>query len=310
MVLESLIKPEDAERNPLELFFATLLFASVSLWLAGYMFPGSSSILMVSFVTIITVPLFLNLFRIEESKDRWVVWNHGKDPRADNSNLIYRHSDVMKTYAVFFIALVFAFSFWYTILPSEETNLFFKEQVNTWKGIKSAFSGNVIVVTESCADNNIVCACNKDSGGFAQCAGGIFKNNFLVLLLAVITSFLFGAGAVWLITWNASVLSVAVGELAKSQISLYSHFGSFAVVVAFVFAMPQAILLYMPHGMPEISAYFLAAVSGGIISAGIATARYRKDEFMEIIKDSLFLFIIAVLMLIVGALIEASSMLF
>ncbi|MCD6229897.1 MAG: stage II sporulation protein M [Candidatus Diapherotrites archaeon] len=310
MVLESLVKPEDAEGNPLELFFATIIFASVSLWLAGYMFPGSSSILMVSFVTIISVPLFLNLFRIEESKDRWVVWNQGKDTRADNSHLLYRHADVIKTYGVFFVALVFAFAFWYTVLPSEKTDLFFKEQVNTWKGIKSSFSGDVIMVAKSCTENDIACACSRDNGGFVQCAGGIFRNNFVVLLLAIITSFLFGAGAVWLITWNASVLSVAVGELAKSQVSFFSYLGSYAALVAFLFAIPQAIILYMPHGMPEIGAYFLAAVSGGIISAGIASAKYRRAEFVEVMKDSLVLFVIAVLMLAASALIEASSLLF
>ena len=43
-------------------------------------------------------------------------------------------------------------------------------------------------------------------------ASEIFINNMGVLFLCIIFSFLYGAGAIFILTWNASVIAAAIGS--------------------------------------------------------------------------------------------------
>jgi uncharacterized membrane protein SpoIIM required for sporulation len=56
-------------------------------------------------------------------------------------------------------------------------------------------------------------------------------------------SLIFGAGAIFVLAWNASVIAAAVGIFSKN-----------------IGNLPLGIARYMIHGIPEITAYFVAAV--------------------------------------------------
>ena len=105
-------------------------------------------------------------------------------------------------------------------------------------------------------------------------------------------SFLFGAGAVFILTWNASMLSVVISKAALSG-------GGFQ-------ALPLAILAYFPHGSLEILAYFIGALAGGVVSIAL-TKRNSKWLFL-VFKDSLVLVAIAVVLLVAAAFVETTSM--
>ena len=113
----------------------------------------------------------------------------------------------------------------------------------------------------------------------------IFSNNIRILLFALLTSFIFGAGALFVITWNASIVGVFFGHMIfeVSWLELANFF---------------------LHGIPEFLSFFLAAIAGGVLSVGLIRHHYRDPEFRTILKDCLILFAISVGVLLAAAVLE------
>ena len=60
----------------------------------------------------------------------------------------------------------------------------------------------------------------------------------------------------------------------------------------------------MTHGFFEILAYFIGGLAGGIISVAVINHNVDSDKFVHILKDSIDLFLLAIIMLVFAALIE------
>jgi uncharacterized membrane protein SpoIIM required for sporulation len=73
-----------------------------------------------------------------------------------------------------------------------------------------------------------------------------------------------------------------------------------------VLGIPSAVLVYFPHGSLEIAAYFIGGIAGGLVSS--AMVRRRHPWFWVTMKDSIFLFLIAVLLLNVAAVVESVAL--
>jgi uncharacterized membrane protein SpoIIM required for sporulation len=116
----------------------------------------------------------------------------------------------------------------------------------------------------------------------------IFSNNVYVLIFTIIFSLIFGAGAIFILVWNASVISAAIGIFAKFDLA----------------NLPLGLARYMIHGLPEISAYFVGALAGGILSFAIIRHDTYNRKFWKVIQDSLNLIIIAIAILLISAFIE------
>ena len=84
MVLESLVNPIKAERQPYEMFFIGLLYASIAIFLSIWIFKEYSSLVMVFLTVFAAVPLMYNTLKLEEKKDieisgeRKLLREHGK----------------------------------------------------------------------------------------------------------------------------------------------------------------------------------------------------------------------------------------
>ena len=116
----------------------------------------------------------------------------------------------------------------------------------------------------------------------------IFSNNIYVLIFTILFSLIFGAGAIFILVWNASVIAAAIGIFAKGSLA----------------NLPIGILRYMIHGIPEISAYFVGALAGGIVSVAIIRRDLKGEGAWKILQDALLMIIIAIVILIVSALME------
>ena len=68
--------------------------------------------------------------------------------------------------------------------------------------------------------------------------------------------------------------------------------------------LPLSLARYMIHGLPEIAAYFIGTLAGGIIGISIIRKEFRTEKFWNIMHDSLLLIISAIVILLIGALIE------
>ena len=109
-----------------------------------------------------------------------------------------------------------------------------------------------------------------------------------VLIFTLVFSLIFGAGAIFILAWNASVISAAVGIFSKQSL----------------LQLPLGIARYMIHGIPEIAAYFIGAMAGGIVSIAVIKHDMKTEKFWVILQDSLNLIILAVIVLFIAALIE------
>ena len=99
---------------------------------------------------------------------------------------------------------------------------------------------------------------------------------------------IFGAGAIFILAWNASVISAAIGIFSKSDLT----------------NLPLGLVRYMVHGIPEIGAYFAGALAGGIISIAVIKHDINSEKFWIILQDSLNLVILSVVVLFLAALME------
>jgi len=282
MVLESMLTWKEALRHPFFMLVASCLICSVSLWVAFMSFPKSASILSIAFVTIALVPLFHAVFKHEEERE--------VERPSFCALFLARHFNVVKVYAFFFLGMILTYAFWYSVVPVDTRNLMFAEQEATLSGIESlreTLTGNFSIPDKGCGSN-----------AFCWFSVITLNNVFNVLFPALILSFIYGAGAIFLIGWNASVLGVLIGK----DIVFYAatHGGVTALFVAV-----NRFLSLFPHGLFESLGYFVGAIAGGIIGAAVTKKRHLRGEVGTITKDVIVMLLYAIGFLVIGGLIEA-----
>lgn len=277
-MLEMLINPAKAERKPWEMFFIGLFYATIAVLLVNWIFnkdpvlSQSAGILIVTFTVMFSIPFVYYVFRLEEARsvdESRGVWELLKD-----------HRRALWAFLWLFVGFVIGYSFWYIILP---TTLSFNAQVGTYCAINAqANRDQCVAELGGKRAANITFVTNTERLFL------IFANNIYVLIFTLIFSLLFGAGVIFILAWNASVIAAAIGIFTKSDLN----------------SLPLALLRYFVHGIPEIAAYFVAALAGGIISFAVIRREVGTDKFWKVLQDALNLIILAVGILFIAALME------
>lgn len=266
MVLESLVDPEKAEKNPLSMVIYGFVFASISIILSLLIFKEQASMVAVFITVMITIPFMYSTMKFEEDKDTKI---------NDERLLMRQHWKALKAFTFLFFGFIIAYSIWFLILPAETTQTLYSTQMHTINSINSKISGNLLI----------------SSGILLK----IFVNNFKVMLFCLFFSLFFGAGAIFILTWNASVIGTAMGTFATEKLGLFgTHF----------ITLPLSLIRYMTHGVFEIIAYFMAGLAGGIISVAIINNNLNGEYKKRIMKDSFDIMLLAVAFLVVGSIIE------
>ncbi|MDD5699654.1 MAG: stage II sporulation protein M [Candidatus Nanoarchaeia archaeon] len=276
-MLESLINPKKAERKPWEMFFVGLVYASLSLLLVRWFFSGneilskSSGILVVTFCVMFSLPFMYFMIKREEREDEEI----------ENFKDVWKvHHDAIFAFMWLFLGFIIAFSFWNILL--QDANLF-NAQIGTYCQINSPgdISGCMGQYISGQSINSAV-----GSSGLRFLA--ILENNILVMIFTIIFSLVFGAGAIFILAWNASVIAASIGIFTKYSLA----------------EIPLGLARYMIHGFPEIAAYFIAALAGGIFGIGIARHGIKDPKFWKVGQHAALLIGIAVLCLVVAGLME------
>jgi len=278
-MLEMLMSPRKAERRPWEMFFVGAFYATLSILIVKWVFEQDavlsqySSIFVVTFTVMFSLPFVYYIIRLEEKKAAEI---------SGTFERIKEHRKALWAFLWLFVGFVVAFSFWYILLPTTDA---YKAPIETYCQINRP--GNV---DECFAQYGL-----KDvpaSTQFATTNGErlflIFTNNIYVLIFTLVFSLIFGAGVIFILVWNASVIAAAIAIFTKAELS----------------ALPLALMRYFIHGIPEIAAYFVAALAGGIISIAVIRRDLESEKFWEILHDSLNLIIIAVVVLFLAAFME------
>jgi uncharacterized membrane protein SpoIIM required for sporulation len=297
MVLESLIGEKNIRKNPALVLGLTMIISLVSIVIAYFVFPKYTSVLSISFITIGLVPLIHSVLRNEDFNERL--------KRKQASNFLQRNSTIIQFYVWIFIGVILAFTIAYVFCPVEIKQTVFEEQINSFciisgsdncvsgvpnsiKAMFSEFSGSSVDGLFSGAFN----ACqNPATSNLATCSLFIFENNFLVLFWTIVLSIFYGAGAIFILAWNASILGMFFGEMILT-IQFARGIGLF-----------QGMLI--GHGPPELLGYIFGALAGGILSAMVSRKQFFTHEFSIVIKDFFLLAFLAVFSVVYGAIIEA-----
>ncbi|MGC9079364.1 MAG: stage II sporulation protein M [Nanopusillaceae archaeon] len=192
-----------------------------------------------------------------------------------DENILFRYKDFIIYSFVILFSSIFAFYIAYLI----NNNLFFL-QLQAINDIKEHVS--VLSYGNAINTNNL----------FSY----IILNNLVVLVLFFLFSIIYGAGAIYLLLWNASIIGVFLGIEA-------SGIESSNLLFKYIIYPLYKLFLLLPHGILEFLAYFLAALSGSILSIAFIKGLPRK-VLERVISDALALFILSVFMLFVAAFIE------
>ncbi|MBI4159452.1 stage II sporulation protein M [Candidatus Woesearchaeota archaeon] len=266
MVLESLVGPKKAERNKMWLFIYGLVYAVIGAFVSLWVFKSQASMVMVFLTVLAAFPLFYKTLRYEEKKDL----NKNLPERV----LIKEHGKALAFLMYLFLGFVVAYTIIFLVLPESTTSNLFSAQVTTINSINSNITGNASI---------------------GEVFFKILSNNLRVLFFCIFFAFFYGAGALFILAWNASVIGAAAGSFVNNRVS---EFGSYFI------AVPISLLRYMTHGVFEIAAYFVAGLAGGIISVAVINHKTTSEQFKHIVIDSLDLILLAVGTLVFAALVE------
>ncbi len=277
-MLEMLINPKKAERRPWEMFFIGLFYASISVILVIWVFSKdavlvkNAGILVVLFTVLFSIPFVYFTLRLEESR---ITKNRG------SWQLLKDHRRAIYAFLFLFLGFTVAFFIWYSILPTTES---FRTQIEVYCQINRPSSFNNCVeqygIKEAPAVSPFLT--NKERLFL------IFTNNMYVLLFTLIFSLIFGAGVIFILAWNATVIGAAMGIFTDYKLSS-------------IFA---GIARFFLHGIFEIASYFIIALAGGMVSVAVVNHEAGTSKFWDILQDSLNLIIVSVVVLFIAALVE------
>src|SRR3989339_547967 len=175
------------------------------------------------------------------------------------------HSDAVYSFMFLFLGFVLAFSFWYIIIGD---STLFNAQIETYCMINSP--GNI----EGCVEKYDFSQKITGTGAATKEMRllSIIENNIYVMIFTLIFSLIFGA----------------VGIFTNYSLS----------------GIPMGIVRYMIHGFPEIAAYFITALAGGIFGVGAIRNGFKSQKFLRVVENSIILLFIAIIIIIVAGFIE------
>ncbi len=269
MVLEYLVGLKEAEHRPWEMFFIGLLYSSVALLLSLWIFKGHFGLNVVFLTTIASMPLIINAINREKQQDM---------DMNDERSRLRSHSKVVSLFIFLFLGITLGFSLWYVFLPAPLAEDVFSMQIATITSVDQQ-----VVAGRAISDIKGI----SPSVAFSN----IFQRNIKLLFFCLLFSFFYGAGAIYILALNASFIGTAIGIFVTQA-------GNYAT------GYPLALLRYLTHGIPEIMAFFIAGLAGGIISIAIIKHDFKSKYFERVVFDSLDLVLLSVVYLVVATLIE------
>ncbi|MFA6049294.1 MAG: stage II sporulation protein M [Candidatus Micrarchaeia archaeon] len=277
MVLEVLLDPESAVKTPLKITVVAFFFVTVGVWTAQFFDSATAGLMAVVAVTIPSVPMISSLFAYEESETE-------EEARITHSRTLSRHVSVLIVLVAYFVGLVMGFTAWYLLLPDQAGHEIFSTQISQLEQIRGNFYYGFAV-----------------KYGMEYAFETIFLRNLQVLMLILATSVIYGAGSIFILAWNASIIGVFLGEIAKTYVFHAAPGFSLAAGIG------KGVLGLVPHGSFELLAYLVAALAGGILSSSIVRKIYTRPEFAVILYDVAKLVSWSVFLLAIGAAIEGNA---
>jgi len=284
MVLELLINTDKLRRSPGLMFFDAVILTAIAILFAMFLFPKTNtSIAVLAFITIGAVPLFNKLY----SRDSYLL-NFDKP-------FFSRHKTTIFLLLWFFLGIFTTYVGAYLILPQETSANVFSVQFGELDGIAE--------LQNSISTGNLA-GTSQHTSRFKEVFFLVLVNNLLVVLSATLLSFFYGAGGLFLIAWNSSILAAVIAK--DISLSFAGFSGGIGSLLTGIGNTILSFFSYLPHGLPEILAYFIVSVTGAIFARDLFRGLFSTDFKWDALLDFMHMFMLALLLLAIGALIEAS----
>ncbi|MEM4755609.1 MAG: stage II sporulation protein M [Candidatus Woesearchaeota archaeon] len=282
MVVEGIILPYLKEKKNLGIIVSGIVITLIAGILAFLAFYEQASLSFVFLIVLGCVP-FIYKTIIQEEKHDLI--------EKKELPLLKSHARIIGIYLLLFLGITLATTILYLLLPfalGNESNVVFAVQETTITTIRAS-------------------AAYLQTGYIAATDAfyNILANNLKVLLLCLIFSFLYGLGAVFIITWNATVLGVAIGQTISAGLAKISTQLGFYAIAQYFNVISYSILRYAVHGIFEIAGYFVIGLAGGIISVAVIRHDFKPKYYPRILIDVVDLIAIAVGLIVLGAIIES-----
>jgi len=267
MVLESLFPDKKIRSKPIDMLALSFIITIVSILLAYSVFPKYAGIIFPLLTAVAMAPLIYRIFGEEEEEIEEAVHN------KSHEGFLQRHDDTILLFSLFFIGSFLASFFIASFFPESFVKVAFEPQLNDINAVQS--------LSQSASGKAI-------TGGLINL---IIVNNLKVMVFAFLLSFLFATGATFILSWNASILGIYFASFVRQ--------GLFDQLIATTTGI-------FPHAVIEMTAYFLAGIGGGILSAGMVREEFFTPEFKLVLRDSLMLMGMSIAFVIVGAYVEVN----
>jgi len=264
MVLESIFPDKKIESKPLDMLVLSFIVALVSVFASFFVFPKYAGIITPLITALAMAPLIYRLFEEDEEEIDEVA------EKKLVMGFFSRHKSIISLFTLFFVGNLLAIFVLAVVLPEPLLQSIFEPQLSDISAVQSlsAATGDAI-------------------------RPGIFEiiafNNLKVMAFAFLLSFLFGTGAIFILSWNASIMGIFLANYARQGL-----YHTLLLTTTGIF----------PHAAVEMVAYFLAGISGGILSVGMVREKFMSVEFKLMLKDSVLLMTLSVLAVAIGAWIE------
>lgn len=271
MVLEHIFPEDWLEKKGRYAFLLGVMYSIVGLVIAWWLFPGDPALVAVAFTSLLLLPELYKIFSIEERKE-------SLEEHITFRALWKDDIEIVRIYIFLFLGIMLVYALGALILPGLQANSLFREQLEIRFG--QGFAGNA------------------SAGLFSsKLFFDLLSNNFIVLLACFVMALLTGDGAIFLISWNASVWGTIFGITAKNA-ALFTGQNPFLV-------FGLIMLIVFPHMIIEAISYFLAAISGSVISKDVILEKFASHRFFEVFGFNLYLLLGALIFLVLGAGVEA-----
>lgn len=284
MALEFIFNAAKISKNPHIIFFETLVLSFMSAMLAIFIFPKEFvSIGILAFITIGMVPVFAKLFSYSS-----YLYNY-------SDSFFVRHKTLFLQISYFFLGVFVSFIVLFFVLGGVTKEKVFSTQFQEIKGVENVRATITGQVSQTSISSNDT---------FSKVFFLVLNNNLGVVLRAAVLSFFYGAGALFLIAWNASILATVIANdiFMNAGLVLSSPLGIFNAIFQSIINFVG----YLPHGFPEMLAYFVISFAGAMFARALVKGLFTTEFRWKVLGDILFMLVLSLLLVVVGAIIEAS----
>ena len=256
-----------------------MLYSVIGLFLAYWVFRDYSSLTLVFLITLAAAPLLYFTVASEERADAAL---------ASERAILKEHSKVFLFLMSLFLGITVSLALLYVFLPADMVSVLFSSQTQTIASINNQISGSISGAAAARSDIFL----------------RIFLNNVRVLIFSILFSVLYGIGALFILTWNASVIAAAIGNSIRSHLASTAQAIGLEKVGGYLHVFSFGFLRYALHGLPEVFAYFVGGLAGGILSVALIRNDLIGEKRERILLDVAGLTLLALGVLLIAAFLE------